>query len=60
MKPSSVSYLKDILTTENSIFLGLTETWLSPTHNEAEIKIDGYTPYRKDSNRAKVKKGRYR
>ena len=51
--------MQDILNTEKHIFLGLTETWLSSNHNEAELEIDGYKIYRKDRNREKAKQGRY-
>jgi len=58
-KPSSIPYLRDILNTEKHIFLGLTETWLSTNHTEAELTIDGYKFFRKDRNRTKSKHGRY-
>ena len=58
-KPSPVPYLRDILITENHIFLGLTETWLSTDHKEAELEIEGYKLFRKDRNRVKAKHGRY-
>jgi len=58
-KLSSVPYLRDILIIENHIFLGLTETWLSPNHKKAELEIEGYQLFRKDRDRAKAKQGRY-
>ena len=58
-KPSSVPYLKDILTTENHLFLGLTETWLADNHNDVELEINGYKLHRKDRDRIKSHQGRY-
>eukprot|EP00111_Clytia_hemisphaerica_P024406 TCONS_00072005-protein len=52
--------LVEILKSENHIFLGLTETWLSKGHNEVELEIDGYKLFRKDRNRKKSRYGRYR
>ena len=57
--PSSVPFLANILHSENHIFLGLTETWLSSTHKKAELEIDGYEIFRQDRNRSKSKYGRY-
>ena len=57
--PSCVPYIRDILTTENHIFIGLTETWLSPNHKAGELEIKGYTLHRKDRYRDKPKQGRY-
>ncbi|XP_066920921.1 uncharacterized protein [Clytia hemisphaerica] len=51
--------VRDILTTENHIFIGLTETWLSPNHKAGELEIEGYTLHRKDRDRDKPKQGRY-
>jgi len=58
-RPSSVPYIRDILIAENHIFVGLTETWLSPNHEEAELEIEGYRLLRKDRDREKPKQGRY-
>ena len=55
---SSVPYLTDILSTENHLFIALTETWLQDNHKEAELQIDGYKLYRKDREHVKAKYGR--
>ena len=39
--------------------MGLTETWLSPDHKDAELEINGYTLHRKDRDRDKPRQGRY-
>ena len=49
---SKVSYVEDILKENNQLFIGLSETWLKD-HNEAELKIDGYTLFRADRIRKK-------
>lgn len=58
-KPSSIPYIRDILNTENHLFLGLTETWLADSHKKAELEINGYKLYRKDRVRTKSHWGRY-
>ena len=55
--PSKVPFVKDNICNENLLFVGLSETWLQ-THKEAEIHIDGYTPFRCDTIRKKKSRGR--
>ena len=57
-KESSVTYLTDLLITHKHLFLGLTETWLTESHKEAELEIEGYKLHRKDRNRVKSVHGR--
>ena len=57
--PSSVPLLSSILHSENHIFMGLTETWLSSSHKKAELEIEGYELFRKDRNHIKSKYGRH-
>ena len=39
---SSVTYLNDLLNEQKYLFVALTETWLTNTHKEAELEINGY------------------
>ena len=57
-KPSSVPFLKDLMSTSKYLFLGLTETWLTNSHKNGELEIDNYTIFRKDRDRIKSKYGR--
>ena len=50
--PSKVPFIRDSIVFRNEIFCALTETWLKD-HLEAEISIEGYTPYRQDRKREK-------
>ena len=45
-KPSSVPFLKDLMSTSKYLFLGLTETWLTNSHKNGELEIDNYTIFR--------------
>ena len=56
--PSKVPYINDELIDSNTIAFALTETWLNPSHLEAELKIEGYTIKRLDRSRSKAKRGR--
>ena len=48
VRRGKIEFLKDNLTQQNSLFIGLTETWLSQEHNDAEICPDGYDLIRCD------------
>ena len=48
VRRGKIEFLKDNLTQQNSLFIGLTETWLSQEHNDAEICPDGYELIRQD------------
>ena len=50
-------FIKDNLCNDNLLFAGLSETWLQ-SHKEAEIHIDGFTPFRCDTARKKKSRGR--
>ena len=56
--PSKVPTIKDELSESSAISFSLTETWLTKSHLEAELKIEGYTIKRKDRSDRKVKHGR--
>ena len=56
--PSKVPYIKDELLTTSAIFFVLTETWLTESHLAAEVNINGYSIFRQDRQRRKVKSGR--
>ena len=56
--PSKVPYIKDELYGTSATAIALTETWLNKSHLDAEVRIDGYTTFRKDRVRKKVKSGR--
>ena len=45
--PSKVGYISDVLHERKQLFIALSETWLHD-HSDAEIHIDGYTPFRGD------------
>ena len=45
---SKPEHLADIMNIENSIGIGLTETWLNPNILDAEVMIDGFTLFRCD------------
>ena len=48
IRRGKIEFLKDILTQQNSLFIGLTETWINQDHNDAEICPDGYELIRQD------------
>ena len=52
--PSKVPYIQDLLCHSNQLFAALTETWLHD-HLDAEIGIEGYTPFRADRKRLSKK-----
>ena len=56
--PTKVPYITDELAESSAVAFSLTETWLTESHTEAELKINGYTIKRKDRNRRKTKRGR--
>ena len=56
---SKVPYVKDLLTSEKQLFVGLSETWLK-YHLEAELSISNYTPFRADRVRQKKRPGKGR
>ena len=49
---SKVPFIKDLITPDNQLFIGLSETWLH-NHKEAELDVQGYTLFRCDSSRIK-------
>ena len=51
-------YIKDELSTTSAAFFVLTETWLTTSHLAAEIHISGYSVFRQDRQRRRVKSGR--
>ena len=55
--PSKVPFINDTLTSENQLFIGLSETWLK-SHSDAELAIEGYSPFRCDSPRKRQNRGR--
>ena len=56
--PSKVPYVENLLIDEGQLAFALTETWLTPDHNDAECYIPGYTLYRQDRERVRSGKGR--
>ena len=54
--PSKVPNIKELLLDSDTLFIGLTEIWLS-NHLEAELQIDGYSLFRSD--RLNGKKSKY-
>ena len=48
IRRGKLEFLKENLTQQNSLFIGLTETWLNQDHNDAEICPDGYELIRQD------------
>ena len=58
-KPSSVPFLKDLMSTSKYIFLGLTETWLTDSHKNAELEIDKTTQFSESEKRQLRKKLKY-
>ena len=56
--PSKVPIIKDELIESHAISFSLTETWLTKSHLEAELRIEGYTIKRKDRCGRKVTHGR--
>ena len=50
--PSKVPYVKDLIGTNNQLFIGLSETWIKD-HLEAELAIPNYTLYKADRHRFK-------
>ena len=55
---SKRDYIKEHLKENNSLFIGLSETWLLD-QLEAEVNIENYDLYRADSKRTKNKRGRF-
>lgn len=55
--PSKVPFIHDNFCSNNELFIGLSETWLQ-SHKDAELHIDGYTLFRRDSIRKKKSRGR--
>ena len=53
--PSKVPYIKDELLTTSAAIFALTETWLTESHLAAEVHINGYSIFRQDRQRRKVK-----
>ena len=56
--PSKVPFIERILRCENSLFVGLSETWLK-SQLDAELKIEGYTLFRCDTKRKQKARGRH-
>lgn len=56
--PSKIPYIKDDLSESSAMAFALTETWLTNSHLEAELKIEGYTIKRSDRTRRKARRGR--
>ena len=50
-------FIKSNICSGNLLFVGLSETWLQ-AHNEAELVIDGYTPFHCDTIRKRKGGGR--
>ena len=55
---STVPLVFDLLHNKNSLFITLTETWLT-NHYDAELIFDGYQIFRSDRLRPKKKYGRH-
>ena len=55
--PSKVPYLEG-LAESRPLFFGLSETWLNQSYLAAELEVEGYTIFRKDSSRQKSRRGR--
>ena len=49
---SKVPFIEDIITSNNQLFIGLSETWLK-LHKDAELAVNGYTLFRADRKRYK-------
>ena len=49
---SKVPYINDLLTTNQQLFVGLSETWLSD-HIDAELHVPNYVLFRADRNRTR-------
>ena len=57
-RPSKVPYVASLLSDPSQVAFALTETWLTPDHEEAEITVPGFAPFRADrKQRAKAKRG---
>ena len=54
-RQSKVTYVGDLLTSNNQLFIGLSESWLKQ-QGEAELNVDGYTIYRSDRMCKKLSK----
>ena len=54
---SKVPFIADLISENNQLFIGLSETWLK-NHKEAELTIKGYKLHRADRSRSKSTKGR--
>ena len=48
IRRGKMEFLKDNIVLENSLFVGLTETWLSQEHENAELCPVGYELLRQD------------
>lgn len=55
--PSKVPFIQDSFCANKELFIGLSETWLQ-SHKDAELYIEGYTLFRRDSTRKKKSSGR--
>ena len=56
--PSKVPFIQNEICENNSLFIGLSETWLS-NQRESELKIEGYTMFRCDTSRKQKSRGRH-
>ena len=56
--PSKVPFLTSELQQNNSLFVGLSETWLN-NHMKKELEIEGYTLFHCDTTRKKKSRGRH-
>ena len=54
---TKVPFIRDLTAERNHLFVLLTETWLRE-QKEAEIKVEGYTPFRADRKRPRKRRGR--
>lgn len=55
--PSKVPYVQDLLHDHDQMFMVLTETWLRE-HEDAELKIKGYSLFRQDRLRKRRRRSR--
>ena len=51
-RQSKLPYIRDLLISNNELFIGLSETWLKE-QTEAELWVEGYKLYRSDRKRAR-------